>query len=202
MSANDEIANMMDVLQGHLKSHWLEFHDILASDVVVANTHQGRVVYRGTDGKINMGQTGKFAPGFILRPGYAGDVTNIALVEAVQMTVQQVSQEKLTVLYAHSGFEIETNQFVSDETYTPGDFLTGVTGNAASTGGLLSGQRPGGGGAVRQYVDPICGFVGSVDAMGPIAVGNPTARGTAKRLNTHRKTVLRVLTYFLPAVFA
>lgn len=66
----------------------------------------------------------------------------------------------LSGLVALGGFELRNTEFDDEQDYNTGELLSAGTSNTVlATGGVLTNQRPGGGGLVRQYTDAVCGIV-------------------------------------------
>lgn len=90
----------------------------------------------------------------------------------------------MNTLVAFGALELETTEFDTAQDYTPNQLLTAEQGtdeDDEATAGVLTNQRIGGGGVVRQFVDPVVGVV-----------------STGEHLNHHRVSTLAFWTAWLP----
>lgn len=100
---------------------------------------------------------------FLLNGSADADVSNPGTTASGKFMHQAIAPTgKLSGVVATGGYEIDSTEFDSSQSYAAGDLLTaplGVTAGDAATGGLLTNVS--GEGSVTQYVDPVVGVVSS-----------------------------------------
>jgi hypothetical protein len=126
--------------------------------------------------------------GIFLFPGQADfDVNNPGTTAGGLFMHQAIAPTgKISGLVAKGGYELESTEFDTDQSYTPGDLLTATADNTDITvGGVLTNVGTGAHGDVKQYVDPVCGIVSG-----------------GRHKNEHGVDVLRFWPEWLPGAYA
>lgn len=177
--------------KGWFEPSALDFVAKLSSNVSLL-AYGGRVVHVNSAGEFEMGIAGTAMAIFLLQADTDFDVSNPGVTGAGNFMHQAIAPAgNMSGLVATGGYELESTEFDTSPAvaYAPNQLLTALANNSVqATGGVLSNDRNGANGsagAVRQYVDPVCGVV---------------SRGQFK--NEHSVDVLAFWPVYLPAVFA
>ena len=148
----------LDVKKGWFDMASLDYSAKLSGSVSYA-VPRGRVVHLEL-------ASGKevFVPGcsntgvsiFLLNGSTDADVSNPGTTAGGSFMHQAVSPTgKLSGLVATGGYEIATTEYVTGNTYNPGDLLTAPASGGAAVEGVLTNA------SVTQFVTPVCGVVSS-----------------------------------------
>jgi hypothetical protein len=148
----------LDVKKGWFDMASLDYSAKLASSIsfdVVA----GRVVHLNTSGEFVPGAH-KTCPAIFLLNGSAdADVSNPGTTAGGKFMHRAIAPTgKMSGLVATGGYEISTTEFVTGNTYQPGDLLSATRADAstpASTDGRLTNY------SVTQFTTPVVGVVSS-----------------------------------------
>ena len=137
----------------------------------------GRVMHLNSVGEAETGIAGKAMALFNFPGAGHFDVSNPGTTAKGNFMHRAISsQGVMTFLVASGGFELETTEFDSNQTYNINDTLTAAVANTtAATGGVLTNNN------ATPYTHPVCGVV---------------SRGTYK--NEHDVDVLGFWTVYLP----
>jgi hypothetical protein len=150
--------NGLDVKKGWFDMASLDYSAKMSSTVTFS-VQRGRVVH--------VNSTGSFVPGahktcpaiFLLNGSDDADVSNPGTTASGNfMHLAVAPTGKLSGLVATGGYEISTTEFVTGNTYAPGDLLSATRANASSptaTDGLVTNY------SVTQFSTPVVGVVSS-----------------------------------------
>lgn len=177
--------SMLDPKKGWPNPHCLDY-DAMISANVTFTVPRGRVAHLNAEGEFEMGVT-ETAMAIFLFPGETDpDVSNPGTTAKGNFMHQAIAPTgKISGLVATGAYELESTEFDTARTYTPGDLLTATANNTnATTGGRLTNAGTGAGGDVKQFVDPCCGVV---------------SRG--ERTNEHGVPVLGFWPVWLPGAY-
>lgn len=184
-------AHRLNPIKGWFDMAALDFSAKLSPNVTI-EVHAGRVLHINAAGEFETGIAGTQMPIFAWNADYHYDVSNNGTTaEGTFMHEPILPEGDMSGLVATGSYELETSEFDVTPTvaYAPNQLLTAIVANdTQATGGVVSNDRAGAGGdagAVRQYVDPVCGIV---------------SRGASK--NEHGVPMLAFWSLYLPAVFA
>lgn len=150
--------NGLDVKKGWFDMASLDYAAKLSPTVTFPVT-RGRVVHVDSNGNFVPGAH-KTAPAvFLLNGSEDADVSNPGTTAAGNfMHLAVAPTGKMSGLVATGGYEISTTEFVTGNTYVPGDLLSATRANAntpASTDGRLTNY------SVTQFTTPVVGVVSS-----------------------------------------
>jgi hypothetical protein len=146
--------------KGWFDGHALDYSAKLSANVTFS-VPAGRVVHLNSAGEFEMG-VGQTDMGiFLLWASNAPAVNNPSRTAAGAFVQQPVYPAGvMTGLVATGGYQLESSEFIADQTFTVGDLLSAGTSNTvAATGGMLTNVGSGSHGDVKQFVDPVCGVV-------------------------------------------
>jgi len=149
----------LDVKKGWFDMASLDYSAKLAASLRSANflLKRGRTVHVDTNGEFVPGAHKTCPAIFLLNGTDDADVNNPGTTAAGNfMHIAVAPTGKLSGLVATGGYEISTTEFVTGQTYNPGDLLTATrTATPAATDGRLTNE------SVTQYVTPVVGVVSS-----------------------------------------
>lgn len=152
------IEHGLDVKKGWFDMASLDYAAKLSSSVTFA-LPRGRVVHVNTAGDFVPGAHKTCPAIFLLNGSEDADVSNPGTTAAGNfMHIAVAPTGKMSGLVATGGYEISTTEFVTGNTYQPGDLLSATRGNAsspASTDGRLTNYN------VTQFTTPVVGVVSS-----------------------------------------
>lgn len=163
----------LNPIKGWYEMAALDFRGRLADSVTVSPVNGGRVVHVasiGSDGvpEFSLGVQGNHMPLFLIQGSQDADVANPGTTAKGNFVHQSIAPTGImSALVAKGSYELQTTEFDTDHTYSPGDLLTADTGDTDATdGGLLDNQNSGGTALTAPYVsggttDAICGVVSS-----------------------------------------
>jgi len=150
----------INVPKGWFDESALDFSAKLSSNVTF-DVPGGRCMHVNSAGEFETG-VGETDMGiFLIQASDDFDVANPGTTPAGNFMHQSIAPAgNMSGLVAEGAYEIETTEFDTSNTYTPGDLLTAVVANTTlATGGVLTNAGSGAGGEVQQYEDPVCGNV-------------------------------------------
>lgn len=156
-------AHGLDVKKGWFDMASLDYSTKL-STAVTFDVKRGRVVHLNTNGEFVPGAHKTCPAVFLLNGSDDADVSNPGhnspMSAANFMHIAVAPTGKMSGLVATGGYEISSTEFVTANTYTPGDLLsvttkTGAGSTLAATDGLLTNY------SVTQYAQPVVGVVSS-----------------------------------------
>lgn len=147
----------------------------MSANVTIDPVYAGRCVHKNSAGEFEMGAAGAQMPMFLWQNTDSYDVFR-EHINATDQSLEGVGGEFMTAFVASGGFELETTEFDTAQTYAINDYLRGQTSNTvAATGGVLTNQ------GITLYTNTVCGMVSGPEA-----------------LNANRVSVLPFYTVFLP----
>jgi len=150
--------NGLDVKKGWFDMASLDYAAKLSPTVTFPVT-RGRVVHVDSNGNFVPGAHKTSPAVFLLNGSEDADVSNPGTTAAGNfMHLAVAPTGKMSGLVATGGYEISTTEFVTGNTYVPGDLLSATRANAstpASTDGRLTNYD------VTQFETPVVGVVSS-----------------------------------------
>lgn len=161
----------------------LDFSAKLSSGVTVSPVYAGRVVHLDSNGEFVLGLADVARAGhmpiFLWQSSDDFDVLNDGEPGSAQGWSATSPTGVLTGLVATGGYELETTEFDTSDSYSPGDCLTAPDETAAQAGGnkANAGRLE----KATAFNKPVCGIV---------------SRGV--KTNAHGKSCLYFWSYFLP----
>ena len=177
----------LDPLKGWFHLSALDKSAKLAAALLAAATDvpAGRVAHLDASGEFALGGSGTQMPIFLWNGSTHPDVTNngVSPTTSVQHWVAIAPTGVMSGLVATGGYELQTTEFDTTQTYAPNEPLT------ADADGILSNQT------AVQYTNWICGIC-SWHVQGD---NQSTAATSPVGNNAHGVSVLSFWTYFLPA---
>lgn len=190
---SNEVAQMfeqaLDVMKGWFHGHALDKSAKLSAALLNSATAvpAGRVAHLNSDGEFELGPTGHQMPIYLWNGKNHPDVYNpgTSPITSVQHWVAIAPTGVMSGLVATGGYELQTTEFDSEQSYACNDLLT------CDANGVLTND------SVTQYTTLVCGIASShvqeeADPLSP-ANGNPVG------YNSHGVQTLTFWSYFLPA---
>ena len=173
-------------LKGWFEPSALDYAAKLSANVTIV-LYSGRVAHLNASGELETGISGTTMPLFVFQNSTDFDVSNPGTTAKGNFVHRPIAPTGvINCLVATGAYELQSTEYDTGETYAPNQLLQAPTANTTqATGGVLTNQRPGGGGLVRQYTDAACGVV---------------SRGTSK--NEHEQDVIEFWPIYLPAAFS
>lgn len=154
-------AHGLDVKKGWFDMASLDYSAKL-STAVTFDVKRGRVVHLNTNGEFVPGAHKTCPAVFLLNGSDDADVSNPGynspMTSANFMHIAVAPTGKMSGLVATGGYEISSTEFVTANTYTPGDLLSATRSHATNpnaTDGLLTNY------SVTQFSTPVVGVVSS-----------------------------------------
>jgi len=148
----------LDVKKGWFDMASLDYSAKLSGNVTYT-LPRGRVVHLALEGGREVFVPGCSTTGvsiFLLNGSNDADVSNPGTTAGGKFMHQAVAPTgKLSGLVATGGYEIATTEYVTSNTYNPGDLLTAPASGGAAVEGVLTNS------GVTQFVNPVCGVVSS-----------------------------------------
>jgi hypothetical protein len=173
-------AHTLDTIKNSITNpHHLDFTAKLSANVTVDPVYAGRVAHLNEVGEYELGLPDVSRAGhmaiFLWQSSNDPDVSNDGgIATEVDGWVAVAPTGEIKGLVASGGFELESTEYDSDQSYAPGDCLTATNANSnATTGGRLTKGVA--------YDVPVCGVV---------------SRGVAQ--NSHRKNCIYFWSVWLP----
>lgn len=150
----------LDIPKGWFEPAALDKSALLSGDVSF-DVPAGRVVHLNPSGEFEMGVGVTDMAIFLLQASNDYDVANPGMTPSGLFMHQAIGPKGvMSGVVATGSYEVQSTEFDSDQTYTPGDLLTAAADNAdADVGGVLTNVGSGDAGDVEQFVDPVCGVV-------------------------------------------
>lgn len=179
MAVSQMFDHSLDALKGWPSPHALDFTAKLSSNVTLDPVPAGRCVH-ATSAGFELGVILLQMPIFLLQGSDAFDVSNPGGNNWTAISPTGV----LSGLVATGGFELETTEFDTAQTYAVNDHLKAIDDNSGATGGTLTNQSLG----TLYHASTMEARVGVV------------SRG--KRTNAYGKTVLAFWPIYLPGTAA
>jgi hypothetical protein len=150
--------NGLDVKKGWFDMASLDYAAKLSTTVSFP-VQRGRVVHVNSNGDFVPGAHKTCPAIFLLNGSEDADVSNPGTTAAGNfMHLAVAPTGKMSGLVATGGYEISTTEFVTGNTYAPGDLLSATRANAstpASTDGRVTNY------SVTQFTTPVVGVVSS-----------------------------------------
>jgi|APCry1669188879_1035177.scaffolds.fasta_scaffold00373_4 hypothetical protein len=150
--------NGLDVKKGWFDMASLDYAAKLSTTVSFP-VQRGRVVHVNSNGDFVPGAHKTCPAIFLLNGSEDADVSNPGTTASGNfMHLAVAPTGKMSGLVATGGYEISTTEFVTGNTYAPGDLLSATRSNAtnpASTDGRLTNY------SITQFTTPVVGVVSS-----------------------------------------
>lgn len=182
---------MLNPVRGwHVDHNCLTHAAQLAASVLEAvdSVPAGRVVHVNSDGEFELGGSGTDMPMYLWHGSHDGSVRNSGQspVTDVYHWRSNMGKVGMEALVATGGYEVQSTEFDTEQTYRNNDLLT------ADSDGVLTTD------SVVQYDTWVCG----VCAPGKHQAYDATPATTPVATNANGVSVLTFWTYFLPAAAA
>lgn len=136
--------------------HHLQYYAKLSANVTIDPLYAGRVVHLNSSGEYETGLPNTtracHMPLFLWQSSNDPDVANPGASSRAGGWVAGAPTGKIKTLVATGGWELESTEYDTDATYTPGAGLTATSANTtAATGGRIT--------TGTAYDVPLCGVV-------------------------------------------
>jgi hypothetical protein len=178
MSTRQMTDHTLDVLKGWLPGNMgsLDKSAKLSANVTVDPVYAGRVGHLNSEGEFELGATGTQMPIFFTQNSDDTDVNNPNTGGDDFAAI--TSRGTMSGVVATGGYEIETTEFDSAQTYAVNDIVRAVASNSnATTGGRITNA------SFTLFTNAGVGVVSK-----------------AVYQNCHRKNVLRLWTAYIPGL--
>lgn len=176
MSARQMFDHTLDALKGWLPGNMgsLDKSAKLSAEVTVDPVYAGRVAHLNDAGEFELGVTGTMMPIFLTQNSDDPDVRNPST--GLDDFQEISSRGNMSGLVATGGYEVESTEYDSAQTYHVNDVLRAVASNSnATTGGRLTNAS---------------------FTLGTTAGVGVVSKTPAK--NSHRKYVIRLWPAYIP----
>lgn len=144
----------LDAVKGWFEPAALDFSAKLSANVEF-DVPRGRVVHVNADGEFETGIATTDMAIFLLNGSDDFDVSNPGTTPAGNFMHRAIAPAgNMSGLVATGGYELESTEFITDNTYVPGETITAPVDNTdIDVGGLLTNA------AAVAYTNPVCGVV-------------------------------------------
>lgn len=169
MSVGQMFDHTLTALKGWPRPTALDYVAQLSANVTISPVNAGTVVHVNSSGQFEMGTQLWQMPIYLLQGSADFDVSNPGASSSPWYAVSPSGW--MSGLVATGGYELETTEFDTAQTYNPNDPLTSVLSNSAANGGSLTNQG-----------------IGTIFGVAQKSVVGIVSRG--KYTNAYGKTVL------------
>lgn len=160
MAPRQMFTHSLDVLKGWVPGNMgaLDHSAVLSANVIIT-AYYGRVVHLNSDKEYEMGAISWQMPIFLMQNSDDPDTGNVDGDDIWTGGIPATSSGSVVMsgIVASGGYEVETTEYDTAQTYVPNEPLRAVASNSSqSTGGTLTNQSIG---AVGNPTANVCGVV-------------------------------------------